>query len=135
MERTTPEAQQNLTEMFDRWMGILGAMGIKNPHADEAPKSVVLQAESGETITLNAPSVTLNYPQPQREHPALCYSNAITARQEVDGVPHTLQVNSASAPHVLAAEGGRLIAPRTTARAMPELCMQGEVVGPTQLPA
>lgn len=115
--------------MLDKWMDILGTLGVESPYSDEAPKSVTLTAEAGGTVTLNAPVRNALHPDPTPRRD-LGYTNEITAQRDIDGVSHTLHINISTAPHVLAAEEGNLVAPRTTAQAMINLCLRGEIVQP-----
>jgi hypothetical protein len=124
--QATPEAQEPLTTMLDRWAVLLDSMGITNPYGRNAPASITLTGESGETIALDSPRYNPAHPAVE-PHSALGYVNVISARQEVGGITHALQVSSEVEPHVIAADRGDLVEPLTTVEAMMGLCLSGTV--------
>jgi hypothetical protein len=121
-----PEAQRPLTAMLDRWTGLLDSMDIPNPRAGTGPSSITLTGESGETIVLDQPWHGPSHPAAAR-HSAMGHVNVLSARQEIDGVPHVLHVSSEGAPYVIAADRGELVEPLTTVEAMMGLCLSGTV--------
>jgi len=125
----TAEAQSNLTTMLDRWVGLLQMMDIDDPHAHNTPHRIILADDDGNTVRLFPPYRNINHAEPEFRKD-LGEVNEIRATQVIDSISHTLHVTSDSDPFILAyAEPSpRPVQPRTTEKAMLDLCLRGEIV-------
>lgn len=119
-----------LTAVLNRWEGILRELGIKDPKSSGMPDGVRLRV-GRQLVQLMLPRYAHYYPTPV-SHPFFGNANLVTADQRMgDSFIHTLYVTTQEAPYAASIRRGDVVRdPVLSARAMLNICMNGQLIRP-----
>lgn len=122
------QSQATLATFLDRWVEIVRGAGVENPRGEQEPQGAWLS--DGQTPEVWFCRPIRSFGDPGSEHSQMLHRNVVMAIQRVNGVDHMLRVTNDEVPYKLFVPQGEIeVVPQTTAEAIAEVCLKGQVVG------